>query len=390
MPAPEYPTFVLDAIKKEVKTQYRETDMLCICEKTYQKQQLLYALDAEDPFLMETLSPAMTEVVEKPPYRKLALLYLSGKAPAPKPVRNEYTEKAIYLLYDEVAKFPSSAALYIDGIEYPKNTLLLALRERDPVLMSRVMPLSRRILHEKYPLKYAVNKLSNGGEITVAGQHMSMGQGKIRQLGHTISMGNSLSDHNNNKRKCFVISPLFDPASEFSYLWIESLMLPLSDHYRVVRMGGHPLHRKDIESTIAEEDPDFIVFYDHGRKNRLRCSEREDAFDMRNVDMLSNRSIYTCACLSAVDLGKEAFKRGCDMYWGSRFPIMFSTVSMWAFRKYVNNGLVKHLMGYTWDEAFDSTQILGENLIEFLLLKGKILESMCLMNNTDGLVLYVR
>jgi hypothetical protein len=69
---------------------------------------------------------------------------------------------------------------------------------------------------------------------------------------------------------------------------------------------------------------------------------------------------------------------------------MFSTVSLWAFRKYANNGLVKHLLGYTWDEAFDDTQLLGENLIDFLLSKGKILESMCIMNNADGLAMYVR
>jgi hypothetical protein len=387
MAAPEYPTFVLDAIKKEVQTQYRDTDMLCISEKSYPKRQLLYALDAEDPLILGPLEPSITEVVEKPTYRRLALLYLSGKPSVPKPVRDENVEKAIYLLSEEVAKFSPSATLYIDEVEYPKNTILLALRERDPALMSYIEPLSRRILEEKYSLKYAVNKLSHGGEVTVDGQTISLGKGQLGWLGHNVSITNRLNDH---RKKCFVISPSYNPASEFSNMWIESLMLPLSDRYHVVRMGGCPLHRKDIENVVVEQDPGMIIFYDHGRKNRLRCSETEDAFDMRNVDLLSEKTVYTCACLSASELGKEAFNRGCNMYWGNRLPIMFSTVSLWAFRKYANNGLVKHLLGYTWDEAFDDTQLLGENLIDFLLSKGKILESMCIMNNADGLAMYVR
>ena len=148
MAAPDYPTFVLDAIRKEVKTQYSDTDMLSIGETTYSKRQLLYALDTEDPLLLGYLSPSMVEVEKNPSQRQLALLYLSGKSPTARPVRSEYTEQAIYLLSEEVSKFPHSATLYIDEVEYPKNTLLMALRERDPALMSHIEPLSKRILQK--------------------------------------------------------------------------------------------------------------------------------------------------------------------------------------------------------------------------------------------------
>jgi hypothetical protein len=159
----------------------------------------------------------------------------------------------------------------------------------------------------------------------------------------------------------------------------------------VITIGNREVRRSEVESAIEERNPELIIFYDHGKPDSLMGARREPVFTIENARLLKNREVYTTACLSALELGKEAVRRGSKVYWGSSKPVMLTTTSNWAFKRHLNDGILRKIMApqLSWDDAFDHAYKVGENIVKFFLGEGKPLEASSVINNNNGLTAYV-
>ena len=91
--------------------------------------------------------------------------------------------------------------------------------------------------------------------------------------------------------------------------------------------------RAKVEQTITNEDPDFIIHYDHGKPFTLfgqNNNSKEAVLDQNNVNKLSNRALSTVSCFSASGLGPLAIAHNARAYLGY-------TILHWANYWYAND-----------------------------------------------------
>jgi hypothetical protein len=155
MPQNNAEKLILDAAKKEVREEFTERDALFIGMQEYQKPGLLLALESRDPTLMTLLvTPSVERIGGKPEEEELLSLYVgesnskTKKGSIKSPI--EPIEYTIDSLLNEVKFLGPNEKLYIDGKEYSRDNLLLALEKKEPFLMQHlVIPASRKAFGEE-------------------------------------------------------------------------------------------------------------------------------------------------------------------------------------------------------------------------------------------------
>jgi len=90
---------------------------------------------------------------------------------------------------------------------------------------------------------------------------------------------------------------------------------------------------------------DFLIFYDHGVEDGLIAQPdvmggpASYLIHKSEAHKLKNKSVYTMACLSAKELGIEAYKEGCKEYWGAVEAIGFVPAEGHLFEEIYNMGV---------------------------------------------------
>ena len=313
-------------------------------------------------------------------------------------------EKAALVL-DAIRKevdeeFAETDSLFIGMDEYPKSTLLLALDEKNPTLMTLLVdPATQRIDKRPEEEKLLLLYLGENSSSETQGQRANPTSVDGREyLRDELLLDKKSPPKNislgNEKKTCLLINPLFnhDKATIYTHAWSVALIPVLkAKGWDVTNIGDREVRKAEVERAIEERNPELIIFYDHGGPNSLWGSRAEAVFNTGNASLFKDREVYTSACLSALVLGKEAVKRGCKAYWGSFTPVILTTRYDWVFRVHQNDGILEKLMTpqLSWYDAFDHTFKVGEALIKFLLAKGKPLEAVSTISNNNGLRVYV-
>jgi hypothetical protein len=141
------------------------------------------------------------------------------------------------------------------------------------------------------------------------------------------------------------VAPAFDEASQYSYKWYERLREEVKGKAEVKELLRDEATRKRFEDEVEEYGPDAVVFYDHGSEDCLCAQEcKECVLDLRNVDKVAGKIIYTMACLSARRLGAKAYARGC-VYVGYVEEFVFTTYDEELFSRAANSGFIAYVNG---------------------------------------------
>jgi len=184
--------------------------------------------------------------------------------------------------------------------------------------------------------------------------------------------------------KVLGIAPKFEEITSHSIKWFEKLVDEIKDKVSVVELKEKEAVREKFEETIRKNDFDIIIFYDHGEADRLIGNDRRPVVDKKNIHLLKNKVLYTMACLSARELGKEHFKNN-GIFWGYDEEFVFTEEEEELFERCANAGIKYVLQGYTWEEAYKKTiEEFNKAMKEARLLWTKI----WLQHDRDALRLY--
>jgi hypothetical protein len=131
----------------------------------------------------------------------------------------------------------------------------------------------------------------------------------------------------------------------------------ISEGWTVTDLQANNTNRTNVEQTINNIKPDFIIHYDHGSSYTLygqNSNSITPAIDSANVDLLSNRAVSTVSCESAIGLGPlaisaaetKAYLGYDDLHW----------VHLWYLDKFTeaaNAANYALLEGKTYQQAYD-------------------------------------
>jgi hypothetical protein len=186
-----------------------------------------------------------------------------------------------------------------------------------------------------------------------------------------------------------LVAPKFDEPTSYSYDWSREIKEMLEEKgFQVIDIGGRPLSRVEVEKALTENPNALFIFYNHGNEDCLWASQTEKAVDKDNVKLLASRECFTMACLSAKQLGVQAYKIGCLAYWGYTEVFAFTTEDANVFKEFANCGLKFKLEGKTWEEALQQAKNLAKELAQKLIEAGKYFSSILLQQDADALRCY--
>jgi hypothetical protein len=143
----------------------------------------------------------------------------------------------------------------------------------------------------------------------------------------------------------------------------------ISEGWTVTDLQANNANRTNVEQTINNVKPDFIIHYDHGSSYTLYGQNSNSitaAIDSANVDLLSKRAVSTVSCESAIGLGPlaissaetKAYLGYDDLHW----------VHLWyldQFTEAANAANFALLEGKTYQQAYDiAIQKYNEKYVE--------------------------
>ena len=132
------------------------------------------------------------------------------------------------------------------------------------------------------------------------------------------------------------ISPSYDVPTEYSRGWNQKLLETKLGDSVDVNLIGDDATRENFASAI--NDTGRVIHFGHGSKNALIGQNNEPIIDLDKVMELKDKKVYTMSCLSAKNLGIEAYKSGCKEYWGAIEPIGFVPEEHELFGEIYNMG----------------------------------------------------
>lgn len=189
--------------------------------------------------------------------------------------------------------------------------------------------------------------------------------------------------------KWIIIRPIWDDITEYSCRWAEEIVNLARDRAALVAdLGERPVSRAELEKILNEHPEACVGFWDHGNEDCLWGGEGEKVLDLNNCDLLSDREVFTLACLSAAKLGVEVWKRG-GKYWGYIEEFSFTTDSLPEFQEAANCGFYfRHVEGDTAGNALAKAKAKFSELALQLAGNGKPLAAVCMRNDGDILRYY--
>ena len=179
------------------------------------------------------------------------------------------------------------------------------------------------------------------------------------------------------------ICPRFDGPTQHSSQWFHDVL----GEYEIIELNKERANPQETEKAIQEQDPESIVFYDHGSEDVLWAQGgREHIFDLENAQLMKGRSLYTLACRSAKELLPKMVQEGALATWGYDRDFGFYTGDYEKyFEEQANRGLKALLKAKTFGGAKQVFLEKCEEMIEELEERGDIFVADQLIWNMEGL-----
>jgi hypothetical protein len=192
--------------------------------------------------------------------------------------------------------------------------------------------------------------------------------------------------------ECVVIRPCFDEASSISFEWCSEVIGWLREkNISLIDLAKDDAVRSKVEEAIQRENPQLIVFYNHGDTQGLLEQDGENyVIDKKNDYMLSGKELYTLACLYGADAGIDAWKKGAIAVWCYIKEFGFTTEALTEFKNFANSGIKFKLEGKTWEESLQQTKNLAKQLCQKLINEGKYISAIILQQDSDALRCYTQ
>lgn len=186
-----------------------------------------------------------------------------------------------------------------------------------------------------------------------------------------------------------IIRPKFDDVTEYCSQWAQEIIDILKDKGLLVAdLGGREVTRAEVEKILDEHPEAYVGFWNHGNEDCLWGSKTEKVFDLNNSDRLAGKEVFTLACLSAKELGKEVWSKD-GTYWGYTDVFSFTTDSLAEFQQAANCGWhYRFLKGDTPKDALKRAKDTFTELSYKLVDAGKTMAAICMRNDRDALVYY--
>jgi hypothetical protein len=192
--------------------------------------------------------------------------------------------------------------------------------------------------------------------------------------------------------ECVVIRPCFDEASSISFEWCSEVIGWLREkNISLIDLARDDAVRSKVEEAIQRENPQLIVFYNHGDTQGLLEQDGENyVIDKKNDYMLAGRELYTLACLYGADAGIDAWKKGAIAVWCYIKEFGFTTEALTEFKNFANSGIKFKLEGKTWEESLQQAKNLAKQLCQKLINEGKYISAIILQHDADALRCYTQ
>jgi len=186
-----------------------------------------------------------------------------------------------------------------------------------------------------------------------------------------------------------LVAPKFDEPTSYSYEWSREIRKMLEEKgFQVIDISGRAVSREEVEQVLKQNPNVIYIHYNHGNTDCHYGSETVKVVDLKNAVLLSGREVYCMNCLSARELGVEAYKNGALAYYGYIEVFSFSTDALDEFKEFANAGLKYKLEGHTWEECLKLVKELAEQLCQKLVEAGKYMASILLKQDADALRCY--
>ena len=188
--------------------------------------------------------------------------------------------------------------------------------------------------------------------------------------------------------KAVLVRPKFDDASKISFDFAaEILQWCREAGISVVDLAEGEAIRARVEEELAK-GIDLFIHYDHGNEDALIGQDEKAVIDLTNCDLLSQKEVYTLACLSAKNLGVEVWRRD-GKYWGYVEVVSFTTDALPEFQEAFNCGFhYRFIEGDTHQNALSRAKDTFDQLSLQLVNDGKTFAAICMRQNRDSLRYY--
>jgi hypothetical protein len=188
--------------------------------------------------------------------------------------------------------------------------------------------------------------------------------------------------------KVILVRPRFDDATEYTFAFAEEILEWCRQAgIEVVELAEGEAVRDKVEEELRK-GVDTLIFYDHGNETSLIGQNEQPVIDLDNCQLLSEKEVYTLACLSAKELGVKIWEQG-GKYWGYTEVVGFTTDALPEFQKSFNCGyLYLFIEGASHSDALDKARQTFDELTQQLLSDGKMMAAIYMRQNRDNLVDY--
>lgn len=188
--------------------------------------------------------------------------------------------------------------------------------------------------------------------------------------------------------KAVLVRPRFDEATQYTFGFAQEILeLCQQAGIEVVELAEGDAVKEKVEEELRK-GADTLIFYDHGNESALIGQDEQSVIDLGNCHYLSEKEVYTLACLSAKELGVEIWRHK-GKYWGYTEVVGFTTDALPEFKEASNCGFTYiFIEGAPYGDALDKAKETFDRLSSDLVLQGKIMAAIFMRENSSHLVAY--
>jgi len=189
-----------------------------------------------------------------------------------------------------------------------------------------------------------------------------------------------------------IIRPLFDEPTR----WTDYCAQEIVDFLKEKRESFIDLReeeavREEVEKVIKKEVPVVVLFYNHGDWDKWIGNDHRAVIDLTNCDLLSRKASYTLACLTAIGLGTEVWRKKGVAYVGY-IDVVYLHVDKELIDKYYkkpfNAGFYAIYEKKKWKEVKQAMIEAYDESIAKATRDGRTIVASLLEHNRDALRVY--
>jgi len=192
--------------------------------------------------------------------------------------------------------------------------------------------------------------------------------------------------------KYLIIRPKFDIPTEWTFYCAQEIIDFLKEKKEsFIDLAKEDAVRKRVEETIKKEFPTVVCFYNHGDWDKWVGNDHRPVINLVNCKLLSGKVSYTLACLTAVGLGVEVWKKKGIAYVGYHNLVYLHADKELIdkyYKKPFNAGFYAIYEKKTWKEVKQEMIKTYNKSIVKATRDGMTIVASCLIHNRDALRVY--